>query len=65
MSGDIFGYHTSEEGRCYWCLVEKAKDASKHPTTHRYAPTIKNYVVSVEVEKPRNRKIKVALFILL
>lgn len=46
MSGDIFGcYNVRGRWMCYQHLVGKARDAGKHPTRHRTAPTTKNYPV--------------------
>ena len=40
-SGDTFGYHRWERFAlsCYWA---GARDAAKHPTVYRIAPTTKN-----------------------
>ena len=55
MSGDIFGYYS------WWWLGKhpgisgvKARDAAKHLTMHRTAPTTENYpdVNRAEAEKP-------------
>ena len=49
MTGDVTGMH--------WV---GARDAVKHPTTHRAAPTAKNYLVqsvtSAKTEKPCTRQ---------
>ena len=51
MSGDTSAYHRCV-GRCYWHLTVEAKDATKHPTMHKTAPTMMSpNINSAEVEK--------------
>lgn len=59
--GDILGCATSQEGRCYWCLIEERPGMLLAILcTDRSAPTAKNeHINRAELEKPWNREIKV------